>query len=217
MSRISFSPRGMTARATRSPTWKMPYRSAAEPSPSARSRARGRMRRSSASFASAMFPSTKPVSVMRSQKRRRSPRKVKAKRPNAVPSARTVSGPFERTVLSRRKRGDNETDDHEITEGRVELRGLQVDHRDRALLAARAELGRADLPHEERQRQHREQRPRREQAREHRDRERQVRADDEGDVEPVRRVAAHRHRERARTRARILADIAPLVPMEDRG
>src|SRR5205823_11486633 len=122
----------------------MAYSSAADPTPKARSRVRGRMRRSSASFASAMFPSTKPVSVMRSQKRRRSPRKVKAKRPNAVPSARTVSGPFERTVLSRRECGDHETDDHEIPERRVQLRRLQVDHRDRALLAARAELGRAD-------------------------------------------------------------------------
>src|SRR5437764_10458584 len=139
----------------------MAYSSAADPTPKPRSRVRGRMRRSSASLPSAMLPSTKPVSVMRSQKRRRSPRKVNAKRPNAVPSARRVR------ELPRRKRGDHEPDDHEIAERGVQLRGLQVDHRDRALLTARAELGAADLTDEQRERQHREQGPRRKQAREH--------------------------------------------------
>src|SRR5438128_35951 len=78
MSFISFDPRGMTLRATRSPIWNTPYSTAAEPSPSATSRPRQRIRRRSPSFASAIFPSTNPVSVMRSQKRARSPRNVSA-------------------------------------------------------------------------------------------------------------------------------------------
>jgi hypothetical protein len=44
----------------------------------------------------------------------------------------------------------------------VQLGGLEVDHRDGALLTARAELGAADLTHQQRQREDREQGPGRE-------------------------------------------------------
>src|SRR5207247_7582800 len=60
--------------------------------PWAMSSRRVRDRRSSRSFANAMLPSTNPVSVMRSQKRRRSPRKVSAKSPNAAASPTAVTG-----------------------------------------------------------------------------------------------------------------------------
>src|SRR5439155_22686343 len=122
-------------------------RIAADPRPWMRSSGRTRILRRSDSFARAIFPSTNPVRVMRSQKRWRAPRNVNAKRPNAIarPIATTA-------LLPRRKRRDQQADDHERSEGGVQLRGLQVDHRDRALLPGCAELRRADLTHEERQR-----------------------------------------------------------------
>src|SRR5712692_5071490 len=171
MSPISSPPRGMTSRATVSPTRKMPYNPAAVARPSAISPGPTRTRRASRSVARARPPSTRPVAVMRSQKRARGPRKVRPNAANAapMPSARNF------TRSAGEKGGDDQPDDQEIAERGVELRGLEVDHRDRALLSSSAELGRADLPDEEGQRQHREQRPRREQAGDHGRRQREVR------------------------------------------
>src|SRR5213593_3990559 len=150
MSPISSLPRGITSRATASPTRKMPYRPAAVASPSAISPAPTRMRRASRSVASARPPSTRPVAVMRSQNRSRGPRNVSPNAANAapMPSARSF------TRSAGEERGDDQPDDQEIAERGVELRGLEVDHRDGPLLSGRAELRRADLPDEERQRQH---------------------------------------------------------------
>src|SRR5437870_7717878 len=114
-----------------------------------------RMRRASRSVARARPPSTRPVAVMRSQKRSRGPRNTTPNAANAapIPSARSLTG------SASEKRGDDEADDQQVTECGVQLGGLEVDHRDRALLSGRAELRRADLPHEKRQRQHREEGP----------------------------------------------------------
>src|SRR5438477_1703103 len=157
MSPISSPPRGMLSRATVSPTRKMPYKPAAVASPSATSLGPMRTRRASRSAASARPPRTSPVTVMRSQNRARGPRNASPNAANAapMPSARSF------TSSACEKRGDDEAHDQEVPEHGVELRGLEVDHGDRALLTGRAELRRADLPHEERQRQHREERPRR--------------------------------------------------------
>src|SRR5439155_15312546 len=65
--------------------------------------------------------------------------------------------------LARRERGDEKADDHEVPERGVQLRRLQVDHRDGALLSARAELGGADLTYEKWEREHREETPCRQQ------------------------------------------------------
>src|SRR5207237_4906413 len=109
----------------------------AEPRPSATSRVRQRIRRRSPSFASAMFPSTKPVSVMRSQKRARSPRNVSANSPNAAARPAAVTA-----RLARGKRRDHEAEHHEVAERGVELRGLEGDQRDDALPTASAGFGR---------------------------------------------------------------------------
>src|SRR5438445_4035713 len=99
-----------------------------------------RTRRASRSVARARPPSTRPVAVMRSQKRARGPRNV---RPNAANAAPTPSArSFTRSAGE--KGGDDQPDDEEIPERRVELGGLEVDHRDRALLACSPELGRAE-------------------------------------------------------------------------
>src|SRR3954465_8766424 len=135
MSCISLDPRGMTLRAKRSPTWKMPYRMPAEPRPKTRSRPRSFIRRSSGSFAKAIAPSTNPVSVIRSQKRARWPRNVNAKSPKAAARPTTAS-----PRLPRGKRRDHESEDHEVAERGVQLGGLQIDHRDRALLTGSPEL-----------------------------------------------------------------------------
>src|SRR6266566_4605912 len=134
-----------------------------------------RMRRASRSVARARPPSTRPVAVMRSQKRARGPRKVRPNAANAAPMPRARS--FMRSAGE--KGGDDEPDDQEIAERGVELGRLEVDHRDRALLSRRAELRRTDLTDKKRERQHREQRPGREQAEDHGRREGEVRADDE--------------------------------------
>src|SRR6266568_1280684 len=163
MSPISSPPRGMTSRATASPTRKMPYSPAAVASPSAISPRPMRTRLTSRSVARARPPSTRPVAVMRSQKRERGPRNV---RPNAANAAPTPSArSFTRSAGE--NGGDDQPDDEQIAERGVQLGRLEVDHRDRALLTGRAELRRADLPDEERERQHREQRPGREQAEDH--------------------------------------------------
>src|SRR5437667_3617778 len=114
-----------------------------------------RTRLASRSVARARPPSTRPVAVMRFQKRARGPRNVRPNAANAAPtpSARSL------TSSAGEKGGDDQPDDQEIAERRVELGRLEVDHRDRALLSGGAELRRADLPDKERQREHREQRP----------------------------------------------------------
>src|SRR5258705_1201235 len=119
-----------------------------------------RTRRASRSAARARPPRTRPVTVMRSQKRARGPRKVRPNAANAapMPSARSF------TRSAREKGGDDQPDDQEVPERGVQLGGLEVDHRDRALLSGRAELRRADLAHQEWQRKHREERPGREQS-----------------------------------------------------
>src|ERR1700716_2506884 len=192
MSPISASPRGMTTRATLSPTRKIPYKPAALASPSAISLGPIRRRRASRSAAIASPPRTSPVAVMRSQKRARGPRNVRPNAANAapMPSARSF------TSSARDECRDDEPHDQEVSENSVELGGLEVDHRDRALLAGRAELRRADLPDEERQRKHREQRPGREQPDDDGRRERQVPTHHQRDIEPVRRGASCLHRER---------------------
>src|SRR5256714_11193293 len=136
MSPISSPPRGMTSRAAMSPTRKRPYGPAALARPRAISAGPRRTRLVSRSAARAGPPSARPVIVMRSQKRARGPRNV---RPNAakaapMPSARSFTG------SASEERRDDQTHDQQITERGVELRGLEVDHRDRALLAGRAEL-----------------------------------------------------------------------------
>src|SRR3989440_1023919 len=146
MSPISSPPRGMTSRATMSPTRKMPYRPAALASPTAISAGPRRTRLVSRSAARARPPSARPVIVMRSQKRARGPRNV---RPNAakaapMPSARSFTG------SASEERRDDQTDDQEVAERGVELRGLEIDHRYRPLLPRGAELGRPDLPDEKR-------------------------------------------------------------------
>src|SRR6266550_9547069 len=182
MSPISSPPRGMTSRATVSPTRKIPYSPAAVARPSATSRGPMRMRRTSWSDARARPPRMRPVAVIRSQKRARGPRNV---RPNAANAAPTPSArSFTRSACE--KRGDDQPDDQKVAERGVKLRGLEIDHRDRALLSGRAELRRADLPDEERQREHREERPCGEQAEDDPRGEGEVRPDDEPDVEPVR-------------------------------
>src|SRR5256712_5714140 len=175
MSPISSPPRGMTSRAIVSPTRKMPYSPAALARPRAISAAPMRRRRTSPSVARAKAPSTSPVAVMRSQKRSRGPRNVRPNAANAapMPAARSFTG------STGEKRGDDHAHDEQITERGADLGCLEVDHRDRALLPGRAELGRADLPHEEGQRQHREQRPGRQEAGDHRGGECEIRADDE--------------------------------------
>src|SRR5712691_9879979 len=139
-----------------------------------------RTRRASRSVASARPPSTRPVAVMRSQKRSRGPRNV---RPNAANAAPTPSArSFTRSAGE--ERGDDQPDDQQIAERGMELGGLEVDHGDRSLLPGGAELGRADLPDEQRKREHGEERPRRKQAGDHGRRKREVGADNERDVEP---------------------------------
>src|SRR5438105_5557925 len=135
----------MTSRATVSPTRKMPYKPAAVASPSATSLGPIRTLRASRSAASASPPRTRPVAVMRSQKRARGPRNVRPNAANAapMPSARSF------TSSASEERRDDQTDDQEVAERGVELRGLEIDHRDRALLPCGAELGRPDLPDEE--------------------------------------------------------------------
>src|SRR5712692_2228499 len=178
MSPISSPPRGMTSRATVSPTRKIPYRPAALASPSAISVSPMRTRRASRSVASARPPRTSPVAVMRSQKRGRGPRNVRPNAANAAPTP--IARSFTRSAGEKRR--DDQPDDQEVSERGVELSGLEVDHRDRALLACRTKLRRADLADEERQRQHGEQRPRREQAGDDGRGEREVRTDDQRDV-----------------------------------
>src|SRR5438094_5047970 len=136
MSPISSPPRGMTSRATVSPTRKMPYKPAAVASPSATSLGPMRTRRASRSAARASPPRTSPVAVMRSQKRARGPRNVRPNAANAAPTPRARS--FTRSAGE--KRGDDQPDDEQIAERGVQLGGLEVDHRDRALLSGRAEL-----------------------------------------------------------------------------
>src|SRR2546427_9592756 len=103
-----------------------------------------RTRRASRSVARARPPSTRPVAVMRSQKRARGPRNVRPNAANAAPMPSASS--FTRSASEERR--DNQADDQEVAERRVELRGLEVDHRDRALLPRGAELGRPDLADE---------------------------------------------------------------------
>src|SRR6266704_380311 len=105
-----------------------------------------RTRRASRSVARASPPRTRPVTVIRSQKRARGPRKVRPNAANAaaMPSARS----FTRSAGEERR--DDQTDDQEVAERGVELRGFEIDHRDRALLPRGAELGRPDLPDEKR-------------------------------------------------------------------
>ena len=128
-----------------------------------------------------------------------------------MPSARSI------TTTACEERGDDQADDQQITEHGVELCGFEVDHRDCALLSRGAQLRRADLADEERQREHGEQRPCRKQADHHSRRERDIRADDERDIQPMRGRASGLHRKRLRARAGVLADVAPLVAMQDRG
>src|SRR5436190_1601937 len=142
MSPISSPPRGMTSRATASPTRKIPYSPAAVARPSATSGAPMRMRRASRSDARARPPSTRPVAVIRSQKRARGPRKV---RPNAANAAPTPSA--------------------------------------RSFTRSAGE----------------------------------ERADDERDVEPVRGRSSGLDGEGLRAGPRVLADVTPLVPVQDRG
>src|SRR5438093_11100490 len=103
-----------------------------------------RTRRASRSVASARPPSTRPVAVMRSQKRSRGPRNVRPNAANAapMPSARSFTG------SASEKRRDDQADDEQVTEHGVELRGLEVEHRDGALLPRGAEPGRAGLTDE---------------------------------------------------------------------
>src|SRR2546430_17268639 len=129
-------PRGMPSRAPVSPTRKIPNSPAAVERPSATSRGQMRMRRASRSDARARPPSTRPVAVIRSQKRARGPRNV---RPNAANAAPTPSArSFTRSAGE--KRGDDQPDDQQVAERGVQLGRLEVDHRDRALLSGRAEL-----------------------------------------------------------------------------
>src|SRR5438874_4766181 len=93
---------------------------------------------------------------MRSQKRSRGPRNV---RPNAAKAAATPSASSLISRSAREKRGEDQARDEKKAERGVKLRGLEIDHRDRALLTGGPQLRRADLPHEKRQREHREQRP----------------------------------------------------------
>src|SRR5881296_506167 len=158
MSPISSPPRGITSRASESPTRKMPYSPAAVARPSAISPGPMRTRRASRSAASARPPSTRPVAVMRSQKRARGPRNVRPNAANAAPMPRARS----LTRSAGEERRDDQSDHQEIAECGVKLGGLEIDHGDRALLSGRAELGRTDLPDEKRQREHGEKRPGRE-------------------------------------------------------
>src|SRR5256714_6900834 len=191
MSPISWPPRGMTSRAPASPTRKIPYRPAGVARPSAISRGPTRTRRACPPVARASPPRMRPVAVMRSQNRSRGPRNVRPNAANAtpMPSARSF------TRSAGEKGGDHQPDDQQIAERGVELGGLQIDHRNRALLSSRAKLRGSDLPDEERQRQHREQGPGREQPEHDARRQREIGPDDERHVEPVRGGTPSLHRE----------------------
>src|SRR5207244_10155969 len=115
----------------------------------------------SRSARSASVPSTRPVSVMRSQKRSRGPRNVS---PKAVYAPATASASAFTRASAREERGDDQPGDEQEAERGVQLGRLEIDHRDRALLSGRAELRRTDLPDQKRQRGHRQQRPGREES-----------------------------------------------------
>src|SRR6266508_3792085 len=99
--------------------------------------------------------------------------------------------------LSDERRGDD-ADHQECAECGVQLRRLDVDHRDGALLPLAPELARTDDAHEERQREHGEHGVGRDDADDDADRERHVRADDERDVRPVRHAPSEARGERGR-------------------
>src|SRR2546425_5936550 len=192
MSPISAAPRGMTRRASVSPARKIAYSPAAEARPSAASRGPMRTRFASRSATSASVPRARPVIVMRSQKRSRRPRKVS---PKAVYAPATASASRLTRASAREERRDDQPGNEQEAERGVQLGRLEIDHRDRSLLSGRAELRRADLPDQKRQRGHRQQRPRRKEPHHDTGGERQVRADHQGDVKPVRRVAPCADRE----------------------
>ena len=102
-------------------------------------------------------------------------------------------------------------------ERRVELGGLQVDHRDRPLLAARAELGGADDPDQQRQRQRsRAASPARSREPRRPARARCTRRPTSADVAVVGPFAPDPRRQRPDPGPGVLADVPPLVAVQDR-
>src|SRR5262249_31194829 len=111
--------------------------------------------------------------------------------------------------------GDDEAGDQEVAEGGVELGGFKVDHGDGALLAAGSKLRGSDGPHEERQREEGEERPGGHGTEEHRDSERKVGPNYEGEVAVMGRAAAIADGEGGDTGSGVVADVAPLIAVED--
>ena len=105
-------------------------------------------------------PGPRPVTVMRLQNRSRGPLNVAANAATAPASPTSRGSGPDRVRPARSRPGASASrwtaDSSRPTtrsdaEGQVQPRGLEVDHRDRPLLAGRAQLGRADHLRQERQ------------------------------------------------------------------
>ena len=94
--------------------------------------------------------------------------------------------------------------------------GHQVDHRDCAEVALGPALGVAQDPGHQRQAEQREERERRERADHHGQADRDVGAQDQHDVDPVRGLPADLRRKRGKAVPGVLGHVAPLIPVEDR-
>src|SRR5207245_2701830 len=145
MPAISRSPAGMMRRAIRSPTWKITYSPAADPSPVAKSRSRTRSRRIAGSVASAETPRPPTPRAIRSQHCqadrdvgaqdehhvdpvRGLPTDLRRKRGKAVPGVLGHVTPLIPVEDRRHQQPDGQRDDQEVRVEGAGHREVGADH-----------------------------------------------------------------------------------------